>query len=298
MRIATRILVLGLFLAAASDLWAQQTGSISGHVTDENGSALPGVSVEARGAALQGRQPATTDSSGAYRLPLLPPGTYEIVVSLSGFAAASRQAAVALGADTRIDFTMRPSAKEVVTVTAATPVIDPSSTTIGANLDEHAIRTIPTDRNFASIVQVVPGVNTEVDPYNPANDSTAVTVYGSSKSENAYVIDGVDTSGAEYGTQGTTLNYEFIQEVEVKTGGYQAEYGRSTGGIINVITKSGGNEFHGDAFGYYDSDRLQANNEHVGETTQGAVLGFTRKDFGLDLGGFVLKDRLWFFGAY
>ncbi|HET9794641.1 MAG TPA: TonB-dependent receptor [Thermoanaerobaculia bacterium] len=298
MRIARRVLLLGTFLAFAAVTAAQTTGSISGRVSDENGGALPGVAVEAHGAALQGRAQATTDSGGGYRLPLLPPGNYEISVALSGFAAANRATSVALGADTRIDFTMRPSAKEVVTVTAGTPVIDQTSTTIGANIDEHTIRTLPTDRNFASIAQVVPGVSTQTDPYNPTNDSTAITVYGSSKSENAYVIDGVDTSGVEYGTQGTTLNYEFIQEMEVKTGGYEAEYGRSTGGIINVITKSGGNEFHGDVFGYYDSDSLQANNAHVGESAQGASNGYKRADVGVDVGGFIVRDRLWFFGAY
>ena len=298
MRILGRVLILGALLAAALPLSAQTTGSISGRVSDENGGALPGVTVEARGAALQGRQQTTTDSAGAYKLPLLPPGNYDVTVTLSGFAAATRQTAVALGGDTRIDVTMRPEAKEVVNVTAATPVIDQTSTTVGTNLDQHLIQNIPTDRNFASIVQVTPGVATETDPYNPTNDSTAITVYGSSKSENSYVIDGVDTSGVEYGTQGTSLNYEFIQEVEVKTGGYEAEYGRSTGGIINVITKSGGNEFHGDVFGYYDSDSLQANTKHVGETAQGASAGFRRGDYGVDLGGFIVRDRLWFFGAY
>ena len=298
MRAFRGLFAIALLSALAAPLSAQTTGSISGRVADENNGPLPGVTVSARGAALQGRQQATTDSAGAYKLPLLPPGSYDISVDLSGFAAATRTEAVALGVDTRIDFTMRPAAKEVVNVSAASPVIDQTSTTIGTNLDQHAITTLPTDRNFASIVQVTPGIGTETDPYNPSNDSTAVTVYGSSTSENSYVIDGVDTSGVEYGRQGTNLNYEFIQEVEVKTGGYEAEYGRSTGGIINVITKSGGNEFHGDVFGYYDSDSLQSNTKHVGESTQGASAGFRRGDYGVDVGGFILKDRLWFFGAY
>ena len=106
----------------------------------------------------------------------------------------------------------------------------------------------------------------------------------------------MNTTGAEYGFQGKELNFEFIQAVDVKTGGYEAEFGRSTGGIVNVITKSGGNEFHGDVFGYYDSDSLQANADPVVSNTTSA--GYTRKDFGLGLGGYILKDRLWFFGAY
>ena len=141
-----RVLVLGAFLSAAFPLSAQTTGSISGRVTDENGGALPGVTVEAHGAALQGRQQATTDSAGAYKLPLLPPGNYDVTVTLSGFAAATRTTAVALGGDTRIDVTMRPAAKEVVNVTAATPVIDQTSTTVGTNLDQHLILNIQIGR--------------------------------------------------------------------------------------------------------------------------------------------------------
>ncbi|MGH9441684.1 MAG: TonB-dependent receptor [Thermoanaerobaculia bacterium] len=285
-------------LVPAITLRAQTTGSVSGRTLGENGDALPGVNVEASSPALQGTQTAVTDSRGSYRLPVLPPGRYEISATLPGFATEKKAVVVSLSANSVADFQMRPSAKETVVVSGEAPVIDTTSTAIGVNLDQHLIQNIPTDRNFASIAQVTPGVNSDVDPYNPQNDSASLTVYGSSSSENAYVIDGVDTSGVEYGKQGTTLNYEFIQEVEVKTGGYEAEYGRSTGGIINVITKSGGNEFHGEAFGYYDNDGLQASTKNVGETTQGASVGYTRQDFGADLGGYILKDRLWFFGAY
>jgi hypothetical protein len=290
--------LLGVILLSSAVLQAQTTGSISGKVTDEQGGVLPGVTVEASSAALQGKQSATTDGSGSYRLPILPPGKYEVTTTLAGFATETRSTTVPLGGNSVVDFVLRPAAKETVVVAAEAPVINPSTTAIGTNLDQRDIKTLPTDRNYSSVVQVTPGVSSDVDPYNPTAQSSNITVYGSSSSENSYVIDGVETSGVEYGKQGTNLNFEFIQEVEVKTGGYQAEYGRSTGGIINVITKSGGNEFHGDAFGYYDSDKFQANNEHVGETTQGATLGFTRKDFGADLGGYILKDRLWFFAAY
>jgi hypothetical protein len=296
LRIAALIIAMGFLAASISR--AQTTGSISGRTLGENGDALPGASVEATSPALQGTQTAVTDLRGAYRLPVLPPGRYQVTASISGFATERKTVTVSLGANSVADFQMRPSAKESVIVTGEAPVINTTGTTLGTNLDQHLILTIPTDRNFASIAQVTPGVSFDVDPYGPKADSTALSVYGSSSSENAYVIDGVDTSGIEYGKQGTTLNYEFIREVEIKTGGYEAEYGRSTGGIVNVITKSGGNEFHGDVFGYYDSDSLQANNEHVGETAQGASVGFRRDDFGADLGGYILKDRLWFFAAY
>ena len=110
-------------------------------------------------------------------------------------------------------------------------------------------------------------------------------------------MDGVNTTGVEYGFQGKELNFEFIEAVDVKTGGYEAELGRATGGIINVITKSGGNEFHGDIFGYYDSDSLQNSADEV-VATSGTVSGYTRADYGIGLGGYIVKDKLWFFGAY
>jgi len=111
----------------------------------------------------------------------------------------------------------------------------------------------------------------------------------------AFYVDGVNTTNLEYGFQGKELNFEFIQEVNVKTGGYEAEFGRATGGIVNVITKSGGNELTGDVFAYRDSDSLQAEAEPVVDTT---LSGFTRRDFGADVGGYLMRDKLWFFAAY
>ena len=96
-----------------------------------------------------------------------------------------------------------------------------------------------------------------------------ITVYGATGLENAYLVDGVNTTGVEFGSQGKVLNFEFVQEVEFKSGGYEAEYGHAVGGILNVVTKSGGNEYHGDAFGYVNRDSLQANNKHKDEITDG-----------------------------
>jgi hypothetical protein len=284
-----------LFTSTALTL-AQTTGSIVGRVVDESGGVLPGVSVEARGPALQGARVAATDSSGTYRLTLLPPGLYEARFTLPGFASEAKQAVpVSLGKDTTLDAVMRPAAQETIVVSGEAPVVDTTSTALGENFAQRAIQTLPTGRNYSSITQVTPGVSSDADPRNTNQDT--ITVYGSSGAENAFYIDGVNTSGVEYGFQGKSLNYEFVQEVDVKTGGYEAEYGRSTGGIINVITKSGGNEFHGDVFGYFNSASLQATAEPV-VSTGGTVEGFTRYDFGADLGGYFIKDRLWFFGAY
>jgi hypothetical protein len=283
-----------LLLALAAAVSAQTTGGIVGRVTDEQGGVLPGVTVEARSPALQGSRTAVTDGTGSYRLTLLPPGEYSISFNLSGFAPETQQVAVGLDKETTLSPSLKASVSEEITVTGAAPVVDTTSTALGTNLEQRTIQTLPTGRNYSSVVQITPGVGSDANPENTSQSS--ITVYGSTGAENVFYIDGVNTTGAEYGFQGKELNFEFIQAIDVKTGGYEAEFGRSTGGIINVITKSGGNEFHGDVFGYYDNDSLQNNADTVVSTTRTA--GFSREDYGVDLGGYLKKDKLWFFAAY
>src|SRR5262249_46622614 len=123
--------------------------------------------------------------------------------------------------------------------------------------------------------------------------NTSITVYGSTGLENKFLGDGANTTGAAIGNQGKTLNFEVVQEVEFKSGGYEAEDGGAQGGILNVVAKSGGNEVHRDA------DGLQASSKHEDElTSAGIPTGFTKDDYGADIGGYFIKDRLWFFGAY
>lgn len=292
----TRV-ILPLFLLFVSlTIHAQTTGGLTGTVTDSSDASLPGVTVEIQSSSLQGTRTSVTDALGQYRFLLLPPGSYSVNFNLTGFATQDhKNVRVSLGKDSTLDVVLRPAVGEEITVTATAPVLDTTSSSVGTNLDTMAIETLPTGRNYASIVQVAPGIASDANPSNPGQ--ATITVYGSSGAENSFYVDGVNTTNLEYGFQGKELNFEFIQEVDVKTGGYEAEFGRSTGGIINVITKSGGNEFTGDVFGYYDSDSLQSNSKDV-VSTGGTVDGFTRKDVGVDVGGFILKDKLWFFGAY
>src|ERR1700709_381118 len=290
------LLSIVLLLTAAAMAVAQTTGGIVGRATDESGGALPGVTVEARSPVLQGTRTVVTDATGASRLALLPPGDYTVSFNLDGFAKETRQDVhVGLDRDTTLTSTLRAALSPEIPVTGDVPVIDTTTTSVGANLDTRAIETLPTGRNYHSVVQIPPGVSSDANTDN--SDQSSITVYGSTGSENVFYIDGVNTTGAEYGAQGKELNFEFIQAVDVKTGGYQAEFGRSTGGVINVITKSGGNEFHGDVFSYYDNDSLQSQADPV-VSTGGTTAGFTRQDYGIDIGGFLVRDKLWFFGAY
>ncbi|HYS53861.1 MAG TPA: TonB-dependent receptor [Thermoanaerobaculia bacterium] len=292
-----RSLLSLVLLLITSGLFAQTTGNLAGKIADANGGPLPGVTVEVKSPALQGIRSTNSQGDGTYRLALLPPGEYEATFHLEGLAPVARKnVTVSLGKDTTLDIVMKPAAVSAeIVVTANAPVLDTTSTTLGTNLNTRAIETLPSGRNYASIVQVAPGVSSDANPGN-ASQST-ISVYGSSGAENSFFIDGVNTTNVEYGFQGKELNFEFISEVDVKTGGYEAEYGRSTGGIVNVITKSGGNSYTGDVFSYYDSDSLQSSTKSV-VSTAGTVKGFTRKDYGVDVGGYVMKDKLWFFGAF
>jgi hypothetical protein len=289
------ILLITAMLGAAV-AHAQTTGDLSGRITDESGAVLPGVEVEAQSPALQGIRTTTSDGAGSYRFTLLPPGDYTVTFALEGFAHETRQdVTVNLDKGTTLNVSLRAAMTEEITVTGATPVVDTVDATVAMNFDTHAIESLPTARNYSSIAQIAPGVSSDANPENQGQ--TTMTVYGSSGAENAFYIDGVNTTGIEYGFQGKELNFEFIQELDVKAGGYEAEYGKSTGGIINVITKSGGNEFKGDVFAYHDNDSLQASADPV-VSTGGTITGYTKEDFGADLGGYFVKDRLWFFVAY
>ncbi|MDL2717870.1 MAG: TonB-dependent receptor [Acidobacteriota bacterium] len=285
------LVVLGL---TANVAYSQTTGDIEGTVVDTNGSPLPGTAVEARSPSLQGMRTSVTDAAGRFRFPALPPGVYSVVASLSGFGKVEKSSVrVQLGATVTIPVTMSVSVKEEIVVTGEAPAVDTTKTSVGTNATLESIQRLPLGRNFASIASTVAGTGTDV--------SGNVTVYGATGLENAYIIDGVNTTGVKTGTQAKTLNNEFVQEVEVKTGGYEAEYGRVLGGTINVITKSGGNEFKGDVFGYYDNASLATSDSNTADrhaVSQGEYSVPKRLDVGLDLGGYFVKDRLWFFGAY
>jgi hypothetical protein len=290
--------LLIVFLActlAAGALMAQTTrGDIQGRINDESGASLPGVTVTIKSDSLIGQQSTVSDTHGQYKFLVLPPGDYTVTFSLSGFQTrAMENIAVNIGSTTRVDANMTSAFTDEIVVTSETPLVDTANTAVGLEMSREFFADLPVLRDYTSVASVTPGAQA---------DAVGQTFYGSSGAENAYYIDGANTTGVELAEQGTRLNFEFIDEVQVKTGSYTAEYGRATGSIINVITKSGGNEFHGDLFGYYDSPSTQASLSS--EAAAGAVTAssvrkdFTRSDYGVDLGGYIVRDKLWFFAAY
>ena len=181
---------------------------------------------------------------------------------------------------------------ETVNVIGASPVVDTTSTAAGISAGQDVFNQLPVARDFYGITKLAPGVTQ--DTYGPS-------INGSTSAENQYIIDGLNTTGVNTGTEGKTLNFDFVQEVEVKTGGLNAEYGRLTGGAVNVLTKSGGNTFHGDVFGFGEGGGLQAANvtgAKLPQTQTNYLNTAHRADYGGDLGGFLVKDKVWFFGAF
>jgi outer membrane receptor protein involved in Fe transport len=285
--------ILMLLIASVALAQTSTSGSIVGSVTDGTG-ALPGVTIELQSPSQQGTRVAVTDANGEFRFSLLPPGQYSLTTSLSGYAPLSQSGiTVGLNRTVSLELEMRPTnVSETITVTAAAPVLDVTSATTGANVTAETIESLPLARDFYAVAQIAPGTST---------DAAGTTVYGSTGAENQYVIDGLNTTGVELGTEAKTLNFDFIQEVQVITGGLPAEYGRVTGGVVNAITKSGGNDFKGDAFAYGAGGSLQSDDTSASErpVTTTTVDDVSKAvDYGANLGGYIIRDRLWFFGAY
>jgi hypothetical protein len=286
-----------LLVAVGAFAQTNDSGAIAGTVK-QGGTSLPGVTVEVRSTALQGVRTAVTDAGGNFRFTLLPPGQYNLTATLSGFTPVTQSnIGVNLNRTVTLDISLSAAASETINVVGTAPVVDVTSNISGANITSETMRSLPIGRNFVAAAQVAPGTSTEAT--GAAAGST--TVYGSSGAENEYIIDGLNTTSIGVGLQGKRLNPDFVQEVEVMTGGLPAEYGRLTGGAINAVTKSGSNEFHGDVFGYDEGGSLFAKNSTAPKlSTTATTIGDVnrRYDYGGDVGGFFVKDRLWFYGAY
>ena len=289
-------------------------GKITGRVVDSQGAALPGVNVEATSARLVGKAATMTDVNGTFRLMALPSGTYDLVFSLSGFKTLNRKGIyLELSQTLSLNVTLdQATIDEQVTVVGQSPLIDVKSTVKGQVMTKEVYLSLPRGRSFDSLISTIPGVQNE-------SITGGISVDGASGAENMWYADGADIGDFHYGDRGQNVVLELLDEVKVTASGYDAEYGGSMGGVINIITRSGSNEFHGDVMAFYENNY---------QYMQGASRTFLRRDplasgyvyeyvnyddlyfdGGKDrdrynryegvfsLGGYIIKDKVWFFGS-
>ncbi|HWK09289.1 MAG TPA: TonB-dependent receptor, partial [Vicinamibacterales bacterium] len=302
MRARTCATLLALLLLAWPAAAQEQRGSIEGVVRDTSGAVLPGVSVTITGGSGV-KLDATSGPDGVYRFPSLQPGTYTVSASLTGFKASTvPDVRVQLGDIKKVDFALAlGGVTENVQVTAEAPLVDVKQSSRGSTITAERVELIPHDRNFTSLVTQAPGANNEPK-------SGGIMIDGSAAAENRYVIDGIETTDMVHGKSGKNLVADFVEEVQVRSSGYPAEFGGSTGGVINVLTKSGSNDFHGNALTYWQGDRVQGGpNQSLrltltdntkAEYQTYAKDKYNRYEPGGQIGGPILQNRAWFFAAY
>jgi outer membrane receptor protein involved in Fe transport len=312
-RRARFVLSLALLLGLTPDLaHAQATGSISGTAKDESGAVLPGVTIEAMNTGTNNVRGATTGPDGYYTIPLVQPGSYTVKASLSGFSTFSRSGVkVSVSETALVNVSMKVGGQsETVDVTGEAPLIETANATLGIVVDEKKIVDLPLNgRNFTQLGTLIPGViappaglgGQNGDAQAGANGFGAATagfnVNGQRNQSNNFLLDGA--------TNNDTFNTGFvlrpppdaIQEFKILTHSYNAEYGRNSGSVVNVVTKSGSNSWHGGAWEFNRDDRFQEKNYFVGLANQPKPK-FRQNQFGGALGGPLMKDKLFAFGYY
>jgi outer membrane receptor protein involved in Fe transport len=308
MRFRTFAAVLAVCLLSVPAAAQEQSGSIIGVVKDPSGAVLPGATVEARSPSAIGVRSTVADEQGVYRFPALAPGTYEVTATLQGFVAAKvTDVVVTLGKQLNVELTLRlASVTESVTVTSESPIIDTKASAVTASVDAQLIELIPKGRGLLSVLTQIPGTNNE-------SRGGGLMIDGASGSENRFLVDGVDRTNARTGSatpiSGTEIVVQdFLEQVQVKQSGYNAEYRAALGGVVNAVTKSGSNEFRGSAGGYYTTnDWLGAIRPTLRQVpTNGAIAEYiktprderTQTDVVLQVGGPVLRNKAWFFVGY
>ena len=287
-----------LSLVAAAPAFGQSqatTAEVNGRVTDAQGGALPGATVAVNSGDTGYSRSTVTNSDGLYAIPLLPPGTYDLTTELASFATSKRTVVLNVGATLTVNVQLQVGGvQETVTVVAGSPLVETSATVRTTTVDADAIANLPINgRRFQDFISATPTV--QVDP------SRGQLSFAGQRGINSNIsVDGADFNqpffggirGGERSNNAFTVPQESIQEFQVVAAGYSAEFGRSTGGLVNAITKSGSNRVKGTAF-YVNRNRDWAEANAFGQKAAP-----TQQQFGGSLGGPVSKDKLFFFGAY
>jgi Carboxypeptidase regulatory-like domain len=312
MKNVIRFLVVVCLAFATSAVLAQTTlttGSIAGDVVDTNGAVVPGATVKVTGPL--GERTATTNDQGHYSFDNLVPGNYKVRVEKGSFKASEvTDITVLVDKTATANVTLQAGEiSEVVTVTGGGNAVDQATTAISSNLNDQLFNNVPVQRAVSGLFYLAPGT---ADGLGGGRDNPSIS--GGSALDNLYVADGVNitdsafggigTFSRSYGALGTGINTSFVKEVQVKTAGFEPQYGQSQGGIVNIVTQSGGNEYHGAIYGYATPKAFEATRSQPDDFPRrnpgGKLLHQEAYDVGADLGGYVpgARNNLFFFGSF
>jgi Carboxypeptidase regulatory-like domain/TonB dependent receptor-like, beta-barrel/TonB-dependent Receptor Plug Domain len=309
-RIVIAIVIVGLGISTPVSLQAQVSGgTLSGTVTDPSGAVIPNAQLAVRNTATDLTRTLISDADGFYTAPNLLPGTYEVTVTAAGFATEVRSGiTLTVGAQQALNVTMRVGATtEKVQVTGEAPAVQLATSSLSAVVNATTVRELPLNgRSWTDLATLQPGVNAiQTQPtFATGGDrgnrgfGAEITISGVRPQSNNYRLDGISindySNGAPGSVLGGNLGVDAIQEFSVLTSNYSAEYGKTAGGVVNAITKSGTNQFHGDAYEFLRNSSLDARNFF----DQAIIPPFRRNQFGGSAGGPVRKDRTFVFGDF
>ncbi len=281
------------------------TADILGTVTDATGAVVPNASLTLRNLDTNETRKAVAASAGEFQFSLLPVGRYSVTVAMPGFkTSVTSNLSVEAGDRARADIKLETGGQsDTVTVEAQTPLLQADSATVSSTVTAQAVQDLPLNgRNFVQLVQLVPGANegpgnglTSGGRPDDRRSTSSFSVNGQDDTLNNYVIDGIDDNERVIGSIGVKPNVEGIQEITVQTNSYAAEAGRTAGGVVNIVTRSGTNTFHGSAYEFFRNDIFDGRN--VLQTT-GRKPELRQNQFGGSLGGFIFRNRTFFFADY
>jgi len=302
-----RFLSLGFLvvavLLASIPARAQSTGTLQGAITDTQGGVMPGVSVSIKNTATGAERAVVTNSSGEFAAASLAPGHYQVLAHVDGFADQTREIDLGPAQTIEVNLKLNPGTiAENVTVSGAAPLIDTATVAVGASMAEKTVQEIPLNgRHFVDLGPLMPGGSTS--PQNaglsaPLRGQGAFSFMTAGNRETSvnFMVNGINLNDLSNSQVTFQPSINTVSEFKVDNSTFSAEYGRNSGAIVNVATRSGSNQLHGEAFDFYRDQKYDSRNYFNPEPAPQSL--FNRKQFGVNLGGPIVKNKMFFFGSY